>query len=385
MKRITFLLFVFFSLLIISCSETIDEIIEGKYYYIVSTEDLKALSYYQGGLLPAVQVAGEYLPSQLDDINGNGVYDEVSFVSERDDFEIIFVNRVNYPVFEQGTNIRFAKKEDDQLTPKKEGVRVRGTTASMYQMEGPAWENDLVGFRNYFDERNGMDIFGKKTTDMVLDTVGINASYHVHQPWGMDILKVGSSLGAGAIALLKNDSLYRIGPDCKGTYRYITSGPVRSVFELKFEDFTIGNDVYTITHQITIWKGDYRYESKVWLEGGDGTEHLVTGIVNMKLKNNDTLYKNMHDGFVSLTTHDKQADAGEYLALGFLIPENNFLYSERTPDSGEGIVQSYYAVLNNESYPVSFHFYSGWEKTDQRFANKSYLLEIIESDINLKH
>ena len=39
-------------------------------------------------------------------------------------------------------------------------------------MEGSAWENDLVGFRNYMDQRNGMDIFGKTTPDMVLDQCG---------------------------------------------------------------------------------------------------------------------------------------------------------------------------------------------------------------------
>ncbi len=49
-------------------------------------------------------------------------------------------------------------------------------TSAAYQMEGPAWENDLVGFRNYLDQRNGMDIFGKIESRMVLDSVGVAGS-----------------------------------------------------------------------------------------------------------------------------------------------------------------------------------------------------------------
>ncbi|MBK7700210.1 MAG: DUF4861 family protein [Saprospiraceae bacterium] len=47
---------------------------------------------------------------------------------------------------------------------------------------------------------------------MVLNSVGIHENYHEMQDWGMDILKVGNSLGAGAIGLIIGDSLFRIGP-----------------------------------------------------------------------------------------------------------------------------------------------------------------------------
>lgn len=50
-------------------------------------------------------------------------------------------------------------------------------------MEGPAGKNDKVGFRNYYDLRNGMDIFGKITDKMVLDTIGLTGSYHDLSNW----------------------------------------------------------------------------------------------------------------------------------------------------------------------------------------------------------
>ncbi len=48
-------------------------------------------------------------------------------------------------------------------------------TVPVYQMEGPAWENDIVAFRNYYDARNGIDIYGKRVNEMVLDSVGLKA------------------------------------------------------------------------------------------------------------------------------------------------------------------------------------------------------------------
>lgn len=69
--------------------------------------------------------------------------------------------------------------------------------------EGPGWESDKVGYRFYLDWRNAIDIFGKKVSNMVLKNVGHDEydSYHNPADWGMDILKVGESLGVGSIAM----------------------------------------------------------------------------------------------------------------------------------------------------------------------------------------
>jgi len=67
--------------------------------------------------------------------------------------------------------------------------------------EGPGWESDKVGYRFYLDQRNATDVFGKVTREMVLQQVGLDGfdSYHEMQPWGMDVMKVGKSLGIGSI------------------------------------------------------------------------------------------------------------------------------------------------------------------------------------------
>ena len=57
-----------------------------------------------------------------------------------------------------------------------------------------------------------MDIFGKIIPDMVLSQVGVDGyeSYHEMSDWGMDILKVGKSLGLGSIAFWNGTKAERI-------------------------------------------------------------------------------------------------------------------------------------------------------------------------------
>jgi hypothetical protein len=78
--------------------------------------------------------------------------------------------------------------------------------------EGPGWESDKVGYRVYLDGRNAIDIFGKKTETLVLSGVGRGEDYHSMADWGMDILKVGNSLGAGGFGIFKNQKVQQIGP-----------------------------------------------------------------------------------------------------------------------------------------------------------------------------
>ncbi len=74
----------------------------------------------------------------------------------------------------------------------------------MFPYEGIGWENGLVGYRLYLDGRLVSDIFGKQVTDPALATIGEFGSYHDLAPWGMDVLKVGPSLGIGGIGIMRD-------------------------------------------------------------------------------------------------------------------------------------------------------------------------------------
>jgi Domain of unknown function (DUF4861) len=80
------------------------------------------------------------------------------------------------------------------------------TNNNWVKFEGPVWENQFIAYRFYADTRHRFDIFGKKTPQLVLDTVGLD--YHDVKNWGTDVLKVGESLGMGSPAFFIGDSAH---------------------------------------------------------------------------------------------------------------------------------------------------------------------------------
>lgn len=317
----------------------------------------------------------ELIPCQVEDLDGNGTWDNLFTIinfepNEIKTVELTFLNIDEAPAIKPRTNIRFADK-NDKNKEFTENIRLKSNTTDIsqkiFQMEGPAWENDVVAFRNYFDARNGNDIFGKVTSEMVMDICGLKDGpiYHNMQPWGMDILKVGNSLGAGAIALETTTGLHRIGPNCDGTYKLIKEGPLQSIFELKYENVKIDDQVGTVINKVSIQAGKPYFKSSVTVDGFDNAK-LVTGIVNL---HSEESYTGSTEDFSYMYTHDKQAYNEEMLGLA-IITKQNTISTMATPEEGEGIVQTFYTTFDLSNQPVNYYFMAGWELQDKKWADK---------------
>ncbi len=121
-----------------------------------------------------VDANGKNLPAQFDDLNKDGNWDEMAFLVnlEAGVPQTVYFNAVSedeLPDFPKRTNVRFGYVEEPYAEVSAEDrlkTTDSPTISGVFQMEGPAWENELVGFRNYYDARNGIDIFGKATTGM---------------------------------------------------------------------------------------------------------------------------------------------------------------------------------------------------------------------------
>lgn len=254
--------------------------------------------------------------------------------------------------------------------------------------EGPAWENDKVGFRIYMDIRNIKDIWGKTTPKMMMDTVGVDPKviYHHLAPWGMDILAVGKSLGAGSLALNvpregKTDTLVRLGGLNMGkiVYQKICDGPVRAVFTLTYPAWNVLGDgkLTGITEEISIWGGKYFYESKVSVKNAPPGAQLVTGIVNLKSHTSLELSINKNK---ALYTFDQQSENGDNLGMALLVRQKDLLKFGKTANDAGDIRNTYTALLSLKSgMPVAFRYYAAWEHSDTRFATekgfKNFLAE----------
>ncbi len=371
--------------------------------HITSRDYVNTVGDVPAGKLPVFIAEGDTLPSQNVDADGNGTTDEYLVLlslpangSLKATVHYVAVN--DFPVFKSRTNIRFARygepgREIDSAT--RAQTTDTDVTQKIFQMEGPAWENDRVGFRNYFDLRNGTDIFGKRTREMVLDSVGLNreiildnglrvgAVYHNLSDWGMDILKVGNSLGAGSIALSVDDSMYRIGDNGIGTYHPWYEGPLESEFSFGFTDWKAAGKTFNISQYITITAGEYCYKSSLVAENAEDNMAFVTGIVN---KHSDSLLvEKVSENYTALLTYAEQSEDTAYLAMGLLIPDEELLAHGKTRDTGEGITETYYAKLKAMAgTPSEYWFYAFWATGNPDFNKLGNVLKVIRKDAALR-
>lgn len=327
------------------------------------------------------------VPVQFDDLNDDGIWDEIAVLLSFDPSSTLTLSyesiaKEELPTFPVKTSayLGHSPNRDNNFASVESNLRpddhVALSTPYLYQYEGPGWENDKVAFRAYFDSRNGKDIFGKTKTDLVVHSIGLGQNYHELQDWGMDVLKVGTSLGAGALAMLKNDSIYRLTNTKKASFKLVAKGPVRSIIELSYKGWQVDSTEYDITETISIWAGKRHYQSEVTLSG-NGLDTLVTGIVDLKgieAKSVENTATRM------LYTHGKQSENNDVLGMALIVAKGGLVLFDKAPDEGDGVINTYTALLRPIDGVYKFGFYAGWELEDSAFSEEASFVDMLTAE-----
>ena len=150
-----------------------------------------------------------------------------------------------------------------------------------------SWENDRIGFRMYGPAlapeypSNGVDVWLKRTTDLVFDKwykneLSHKASYHVDNGEGLDCYQVGHTLGAGGVCPYSKDSLH-IGRYFD-RYKILDNGPLRSSFVLYYDSIPLGSKILKAELLITLDKGSNLNEARIKYFGDTAQIQLAAGI-----------------------------------------------------------------------------------------------------------
>lgn len=151
--------------------------------------------------------------------------------------------------------------------------------------EGPGWESDKIAYRQYLDERNALDVFGKKTEKIILPFVGHDTSktYHEMNWWGMDVLKVGETFGAGSFALYLPDENFLekvkardfsvqspelLAPKEVDSLicRVLEDGPLRAAVEILYKGWQVAGQKIDVRARHFIQAGSYLVRHELTLE-----------------------------------------------------------------------------------------------------------------------
>ena len=347
-------------------------------------------------IFPIVLHNSDTIPAQVNDLDGDGKWDELFFVTNfsANEKKIIALKWSNTdPKYTVKTSVRFGKREakDLPVQPANEEVLMENQVHKKlgfqkYQTDGPTWENDKVGFRHYLDGRNSKDVFGKKTPGITPENAGINSNgavednYHQMYDWGRDIFPVGNSAGLGGYALLVGNEINRLGIIAsdtlnnieKTTFKIVSEGPVNSVLSYNYQNWEASGNKYQVQETASIWPGMYGYKNTVSLNGLKGNETLVIALSNI---NNQNPLQVIESGdYVCFIQHDKLTYERQWiLGTAIIIPKDNYKGYIEAPKKGK-LTDSYLIKVNTKNnQPISYYPIAGWElSADKSFKDSTY-------------
>ncbi|MEO8400062.1 MAG: DUF4861 domain-containing protein [Ignavibacteriaceae bacterium] len=374
--------------------ERTDEIVE------INIKDLKAK--YPGFNVNAflVKEGEKEIPSQLEDINGDGKNDKILFLAsfkpnETKKIEINFSEpgkiKKEYP---KRTQAQLGVKKDYQL---KNGYYTGGKFENadsavvpkdhfahdaLYRFEGPGWESDLVAYRFYLDSRNRTDIFGKKTNELVLQKVGVNdlvsdskETYTQMLDWGMDIFKVGETLGIGSFAAWIDGKVLTVSDVEKITAKISVDGIIRSDVYTKYLNWKINNKTTDLFSNLSISAGSRL--TKVNLNLSNPVE-MCAGLAKHENTNFITSNDNeLQFGYIGL--YGSQSLSGDSLGIALFYKKNDL--NKVTEDSLSNIV-----VFKKDKKNIEYYFAAAWQsEPDGITSQRDFKKYLHETALKLDH
>lgn len=327
------------------------------------------------------------IPSQLVDTNNDGSFDEFVFLLDFtvDKGKIISITEnENRKDFKQRAHAEIYEKRDYKLV---NGVYTEGKFVSVkrtktpnnhidhnlfYKCEGPCWESDKVGYRFYLDQRNATDIFGKKTTEIVLPRVGdlTNMSYHKMADWGMDIFKVGKSLGIGSFAAYMDGKVIMVEKTDSIICSIVNDGPILASVNTKHYGWEFNNQKHNLDGTLSISAGSRLTKCKYRITGNN--TQYCTGLA--KHSGTEFIKSDNKIGWNYIATWGRQTMLSEN--LGTIL----FYKSTYNPSLAENEL-SYVVILAPIDGNIIYYFAACWELEPNGIKSKEKFIKYANTEI----
>lgn len=243
--------------------------------------------------------------------------------------------------------------------------------------EGPGIESDKVGYRIYLDWRNGFDIFGKKTSELVLQNVGQDGyqSYHELADWGMDILKVGKSLGAGGYGYWDDKQVQLVSEVGRHNAKVIENGPLYSALQIQYQDWQIAGKTINLTADLSMTAGSRLVNTRLKLT--EPLDNLAIGLVRLP----DTkLLKGDLDipghSWTYLATWGNQSLSAPDSKLGMAVLFKRGQLLEQTEDNN-----SHVAVMRPAGNELEYYFLAAWDGEPGGISSEAEFVRYLQQQV----
>ena len=247
---------------------------------------------------------------------------------------------------------------------------------ALFKYEGPGWESEKVGYRFYLDWRNATDIFGKKKDQLVLASVGVHDtvakddSYHSMQEWGMDIFKVGNSLGIGSMGMWYDGKVNMVSKTDSIYCEISQNGPIKSEVKTNYFGWKVGEKKFNLESKLSITAGSRLSKNEIHIS--DDASNIVTGLAKYA---GTQFFKSDISGewsYIALYGNQTLVSKEDKLGIAIFYRTKNLL--ELNEDD-----LSYIVRLKPENKKIQYYFCAAWEQEEKAIENfdefKNYLSE----------
>lgn len=289
------------------------------------------------------------LPYQLDDLDDDGLNDELFFLTdlegnEKRSFALTlseqkptetFPPRVYADMMLTNKKIKESNKQDlyiSQLTVEN------GTNAyNMLHHHGAAFESELVGYRIYFDHRQTVDIYGKYRKGLELrQTQFYPDDEQKALGFGDDVLWVGNTLGLGTLRGWDGEQPVMLNDVAHRSQRVVATGPLRIIIEVKDRQWRVlaDEEPITMSTRYTLCAGHRDCSVDISFEDTPDEKLFVTGLINVKGSKAYTNQKGLRGCWGTdwpVSAKDSIGHKRETVGLGIRIPKENVV-EERPAD-----------------------------------------------------
>lgn len=259
--------------------------------------------------------------------------------------------------------------------------------------EGPGIESDKTAYRVYLDWRNGFDIFGKKTPEMVLQNIGQKDydEYHHDAPWGQDILKVGKTLGTGGYGFWNGKSVDLVSKVKTWNATIVENGALYSAFNIKYNQWEVNNRIFDLSSQLSMNAGSRLVHTRLKV-----TEHepqtstmdpraqvnkdlpnIAIGVVKHPkttlILGNDKI---SNSAWTYAASWGKQSlsSADSYLGMAVIFRKGD--REKQTEDAG-----SYVSVMNTNGGDLDYYFVAVWDQEINAIKTEAEFKAYLDSEV----
>lgn len=289
------------------------------------------------------------LPYQLDDLDDDGLNDELFFLTdlegnEKRSFALTLSEQKPTETFPPcvyadmmltNKKIKESNKQDlyiSQLTVEN------GTNAyNMLHHHGAAFESELVGYRIYFDHRQTVDIYGKYRKGLELrQTQFYPDDEQKALGFGDDVLWVGNTLGLGTLRGWDGEQPVMLNDVAHRSQRLVATGPLRIIIEVKDRQWRVlpDEEPITMSTRYTLCAGHRDCSVDISFEDTPDEKLFVTGLINVKGSKAYTNQKGLRGCWGTdwpVSAKDSIGHKRETVGLGIRIPKENVV-EERPAD-----------------------------------------------------